>query len=304
MSLTNEILNELKHSLKKGHFQLNEKMSKHTTFGVGGAASVFIEPTCEEEISKVLEIANKHNIPFYIIGRGSNLLVSDNGLDGIVIKIADMFSCSVLQSRSIIVDAGASLAAVSKMAYKNSLTGLEFASGIPGTVGGAVAMNAGAYGNEMKDIVEWVKVMKNDGTITVMKNEEFNFSYRESILTKNTDWIVLSVKLNLQPGDKNEILQQMLDRNKKRVSSQPLDKNNCGSVFKRPEGHFAGKLIEDCGLRGFSYNGVEISQKHAGFITTSKNSTADDVLYVINLAKNKVKENFGISLEEEVKILK
>ena len=304
MSLTNEILNELKHSLKKGHFQLNEKMSKHTTFGVGGAASVFIEPTCEEEISKVLEIANKHNIPFYIIGRGSNLLVSDNGLDGIVIKIADMFSCSVLQSHSIIVDAGASLAAVSKMAYKNSLTGLEFASGIPGTVGGAVAMNAGAYGNEMKDIVEWVKVMKNDGTITVMKNEEFNFSYRESILTKNTDWIVLSVKLNLQSGDKNEILQQMLDRNKKRVSSQPLDKNNCGSVFKRPEGHFAGKLIEDCGLRGFSYNGVEISQKHAGFITTSKNSTAADVLYVINLAKNKVKENFGISLEEEVKILK
>ena len=304
MSLTNEILNEIKHSLKKGHFQLNEKMSKHTTFGVGGAASVFIEPTCEEEISKVLKIANKHNIPFYIIGRGSNLLVSDNGLDGIVIKIADMFSCSVLQSRSIIVDAGASLAAVSKMAYRNSLTGLEFASGIPGTVGGAVAMNAGAYGNEMKDIVEWVKVMKNDGTITVMKNEEFNFSYRESILTKNTDWIVLSVKLNLQSGDKNEILQQMLDRNKKRVSSQPLDKNNCGSVFKRPEGHFAGKLIEDCGLRGFSYNGVEISQKHAGFITTSKNSTAADVLYVINLAKNKVKENFGISLEEEVKILK
>ena len=295
---------ELMESVSVNSIKKNEKMSNHTTLGVGGEAKLFVEPETEVEIVDVIKIAKKNNIPLYIIGRGSNLLVSDNGLNGIVLKIANKFSSVMINGDSIISRAGAPVATISKLAMKNSLSGIEFASGIPGTVGGAIAMNAGAYGGEMKDIVEWVKVIKEDGSIEKIQNKDMEFEYRKSILTKNPNWVVLSVKMNLQKGNQAEILKEMIDRNKKRVVSQPLHKYNCGSTFKRPEGHFAGKLIEDCGLKGYRYNNVEISSKHAGFIVNDGKSTANDMLHVIDVAKKAVKDKFGIVLEEEVKILK
>jgi UDP-N-acetylmuramate dehydrogenase len=203
----------------------------------------------------------------------------------------------------MIARAGVSLASIAKVAMRNSLSGLEFASGIPGTLGGAIMMNAGAYGGEMKNIVEWVTILKEDGTVKELSCEDMQFSYRDSILSKNPNWIVLSAKLNLKKSTQNEILKEMLTRNEKRVISQPLDKHNCGSTFKRPEGYFAGELIENCGLKGFSHNGVSVSEKHAGFIVNEGNSTAEDMLHVINIVKKSVKDKFGVTLEEEVKYL-
>lgn len=302
--LKNNIYNELSKVIKTENLKKDEKMSAHTTLGVGGYASIFVEPSTEEEIVEIVKIAKRNNIKTYIIGRGSNLLVSDEGLDGIVIKIADKFSSVTLNEDSMVVKSGAPIASIAKLAMRNSLSGLEFASGIPGTVGGAIAMNAGAYGGEIKDIVEWVNVIKEDGSIEKIHNKDMKFSYRKSLLTEKNKWIVLSVKINLKKGKQSDILKEMISRNEKRVISQPLEKNNCGSTFKRPEGHFAGKLIEDCGLKGFEYNGVEISSKHAGFIVNNGKSTAKDMLYVIGVAKKAVKDKFGITLEEEVKILK
>lgn len=299
-----KVYNQLSEFVRVNNIKKNEKMSNHTTLGVGGEAKIFVEPETEEEVVKVVQIAKENDMPLYIIGRGSNLLVSDDGLQGVVLKLADNFSSIVICEDSMVARAGTPIAGLAKIAMKNSLSGLEFASGIPGTVGGAIAMNAGAYGGEMKDIVEWVKVIKEDGTIERIQNKDMNFEYRKSILTEKTDWIVLSVKINLQKGKQSEILKEMKTRNEKRVISQPLHKNNCGSTFKRPEGHFAGKLIEDCGLKGYRYNNVEISSKHAGFIVNDGKSTAEDMLYVINLAKKAVKDKFGITLEEEVKMLK
>lgn len=302
--LKNNIYNELSKVIKAENLKKDEKMSAHTTLGVGGCASIFVEPSTEEEIVEVVKIAKRNNIKTYIIGRGSNLLVSDEGLDGIVIKIADKFSSVTINEDSMVVKSGAPIASIAKLAMRNSLSGLEFASGIPGTVGGAIAMNAGAYGGEVKDIVEWVNVIKEDGSIEKIHNKDMKFSYRRSLLTEKNKWIVLSVKINLKKGKQSDILKEMISRNEKRVISQPLEKNNCGSTFKRPEGHFAGKLIEDCGLKGFEYNGVEISSKHAGFIVNNGKSTAKDMLHVIEVAKKAVKDKFGIILEEEVKILK
>ena len=302
--LKNNIYNELSKVIKNKNLKRDERMSSHTTLGVGGCASIFVEPNTEKEIAEVMKIAKKNNIQTYIIGRGSNLLVSDEGLNGIVIKIGDKFSSVALHENSMIIKSGAPIAGVAKLAMRNSLSGLEFASGIPGTIGGAIAMNAGAYGGEIKDIVEWVNVMKEDGSIEKIHNKDMKFSYRRSLLTEKSKWVVLSAKINLKRGNQGDILQKMESRNKKRVIAQPLEKNNCGSTFKRPEGHFAGKLIEDCGLKGFKYNGVEISSKHAGFVVNDGKSKAKDMLHVIEVAKKAVKDKFGITLEEEVKILK
>lgn len=298
------VYKELSEVIKVSCIKKNEKMSAHTTLAVGGEATLFIEPETESEIIKAVKIIKSNDVPLYIVGRGSNLLVSDNGLNGAVLKLGDKFSSVLICNDSMIARAGTPIATLSKLAMKNSLSGLEFASGIPGTVGGAIAMNAGAYGGEMKDIVEWVKVIKEDGSVEVIENKDMNFSYRKSILSFNPSWVVLSIKVNLKKGKQTEILKEMQERNEKRVISQPLSQHNCGSTFKRPDGHFAGKLIEDCGLKGYKYNDVEISSKHAGFIVNNGKSTAEDMLHVINIAKKAVKEKFNITLEEEVKILK
>ena len=279
------VYKQLSEVLISANIKKNEKMSKHTTLAVGGEADIFVEPETEEEIVKVVNIVRENNLPLYIIGRGSNLLVSDDGLLGVVLKIGDKLSSVLICGNSMIVRAGTPIAAIAKLAMKNSLSGLEFASGIPGTVGGAIAMNAGAYGGEIKDVIEWVKVIKDNGSIEIIENKDMEFKYRRSILTDNPSWVVLSMKINLTRGTQSEIFNEMQTRNEKRVSSQPLDQYNCGSTFKRPEGHFAGKLIEDCGLKGFKYNDVEISAKHAGFIVNNGKSSAKDMLHVINLAK-------------------
>lgn len=301
MSLKQMFYDELRKIVDCDYIKINESMRNHTTLKMGGNASILIEPN-EEELPKVMKLIKECGLRYRIIGRGSNILVSDEGLNAIVIKIADRYSSVAINKTSIVVSAGVPISYVSKIALANKLTGSEFASGIPGTVGGAVVMNAGAYGGEVKDIIEWVTIMKEDGSIVKMSNEDMKFSYRKSILTDNPNWIVLAAKFNLEPGVEKEIFEQMQARNQKRVISQPLHQHNCGSVFKRIDGTSAGKLIDDCGLKGFTYNGVEISSKHANFIVNNGNSTAKDMLYVIEVAKKAVKEKFGIVLEEEVKM--
>lgn len=294
---------ELLEIIDKENIKLDEEMKKHTSLRVGGKVDFLIEPTNEEELVSLIKMINKYNINYYVIGRGSNLLVRDEGIKGIVIKISDKFSSIKRVDTKLIVKSGTPLAEVAKYAYKSSLSGIEFASGIPGSIGGAIAMNAGAYGGEMKDIVTSVKIIDGFGNIKTLTNEEMKFSYRRSLLTDNPSYIVLEVEICLANGNQDAIFEEMFTRAKKRVLSQPLDKCNCGSTFKRPEGHFAGQLIEECGYKGYSLNGVEVSSKHAGFVVNNGKTTATDMIYMIDFIKSKVKEKFGIELEEEVKII-
>lgn len=297
------LYDELIKIVDKSNIKINEEMKNHTSLRVGGKAKYLIEPTSEKEIESLVKLMIELKEPYYIIGRGSNLLVKDEGIDGVVIKITDKFSGIDESSNKLTVKSGTSLASVAKYAYINSLSGIEFASGIPGSIGGAIAMNAGAYGGEMKDIVESVKIIDDLGNIRVLSNEEMKFSYRRSLLTSKSSYIVLEVVLKLTDGDKEVIYNEMKTRADKRTLSQPLDMCNCGSTFKRPEGHFAGQLIEECGLKGYAVNGVEVSSKHAGFVVNNGKTTATDMINMINFVKEKVKEKFGVVLEEEVKII-
>lgn len=281
----------------------DEEMKKHTSLRVGGKADFLVEPTNEKQIEDLIKLMLKYNKKYYVIGRGSNLLVKDEGIRGVVVKISDRFSKIDKDGNRIIISAGTPLAEVAKFAYKNSMTGIEFASGIPGSIGGAVAMNAGAYGGEIKDVVTSVKVIDDLGIIKTLNNEDMQFAYRRSLLTDNPNYIVLSVEIELREGKKEEILEEMNIRAQKRSSAQPLEKCNCGSTFKRPKGYFAGQLIEECGLKGYSLNGVEVSSKHAGFIVNNGKTTATNMIDMIDLVKQKVKERFDVDLEEEVKII-
>lgn len=294
---------ELLKILEVKNIKCDEEMKNHTSLKVGGRVSFLVEPNTEEKLKELINLLVKNKITYYIIGRGSNLLVRDEGIDGVIIKISDKFSGIEKKRNKLIIKSGTPLAEVAKYAYKNELKGLEFASGIPGSIGGAIAMNAGAYGGEMKDVVTSVKIIDDKGYIKTLSCEEMNFSYRKSLITHNPLYIVISVEIDLENGNKDEIFEQMNIRALKRSSSQPLEKCNCGSTFKRPEGHFAGQLIEECGLKGFCLNGVEVSSKHAGFIVNNGKSTSTDMLNVINIVKERVKEKFGIVLEEEVKII-
>ena len=288
------LYDELIKIVDKSNIKIDEEMKNHTSLRVGGKAKYLVEPTSEKEIESLVKLMIELKEPYYIIGRGSNLLVKDEGIDGVVIKITDKFSGIDKSSNKLTVKSGTSLASVAKYAYINSLSGIEFASGIPGSIGGAIAMNAGAYGGEMKDIVESVKIIDDLGNIKVFSNEEMKFSYRRSLLTSKSSYIVLEVVINLTDGDKEVIYNEMKTR---------ADMCNCGSTFKRPEGHFAGQLIEECGLKGYTVNGVEVSSKHAGFVVNNGKTTATDMINMINFIKEKVKEKFNIELEEEVKII-
>lgn len=285
------------------NIKCDEEMKNHTSLRVGGKVDFLIEPTTEEQVKELVKLMTQYSQEYYIIGRGSNLLVRDEGLKGVVVKLSDKFSGIERNGSRLTIFAGTPLAEVSKFAYKNALKGLEFASGIPGSIGGAVAMNAGAYGGEMKDVISSVKIIDESGNIKTLTNEEMKFSYRKSLLTDNPKYIVLSIEIDLEDGDREEILKEMSMRAQKRSNSQPLEKCNCGSTFKRPEGHFAGQLIEECGLKGYIENGVEVSSKHAGFIVNSGKSTATDMINVIEMVKKRVKDKFDIELEEEVKII-
>lgn len=281
--------------------KVNEPMKNHISFKVGGPADILLEPSNDMQVIKTIKICRDNNVPYMIIGNGSNLLVKDGGIRGVVIKLSGLNSVNV-DKNYITAGAGVVLKEVSDVALDNSLTGFEFASGIPGSVGGAVFMNAGAYDGEMKNIINSVTVLdKNDNIITLPK-EKLEFGYRTSNI-KTEDYIVLSAQFELQLGDKDKINNRIEELTQKRVEKQPLEYASAGSTFKRPEGYFAGKLIQDAGLKGFSVGDAEVSQKHSGFVINTGNATAQDVLDVIKHVQDEVKNQFGVELKTEVRII-
>ena len=296
------IYNSLLNILNKEDILIDEPMSKHISFRVGGPADILVKPSSEDQIKDILTFAKKENIPYLIIGNGSNLLVRDGGIRGIVIKIAENFNDFSIEGTTVTAQSGAMLSFMGKAIMRNDLTGFEFAAGIPGTLGGAIAMNAGAYGGEMKDIVKSVRLIDSQGNIVELSNEEMQFAYRKSILSKE-EYIVLSAVMELKEGNYEEIRDIMKDLTNKRVTKQPLNLPSAGSTFKRPEGYFAAKLIEDCGLKGLTLRGAQVSDKHCGFVVNLGGAQAKDILDLIYVVKSTVYSKFGVMLEEEVKIL-
>lgn len=298
----NSIENMFCMTLGSDNVRLHEPMKKHTTFRIGGPADYYLCPHSTEELQKILQICRENKMEFFILGNGSNLLVSDKGYRGVVIQLWKNFSDIETEDNTITVKAGALLSKVAAEALEESLTGMEFASGIPGTMGGAVMMNAGAYGGEMKDIIREVTVLTREGELLTLSKEEMNFGYRTSVV-KEKGYVVISAELQLRKGDREEIRKVMDELKERRVTKQPLDMPSAGSTFKRPEGYFAGKLIMDAGLRGFSVGGAQISEKHCGFVVNKGDATAADVLGLIGEVQKRVQEKFGVALEPEVKFL-
>lgn len=281
-----------------------EPLKNHTTFKIGGNCIALIEPREVSDIVEAIKICRENNIKFFVIGNGSNLLVPDEGYNGVIIKLKSEFSMIKVEGESLIVKSGAKLSEVYPVTYENSLTGFEFASGIPGTIGGAIYMNAGAYGGEMKDIVESVEVLDLDNfELKELKNEDLDFSYRKSIIQRK-NYIITSIKLKLKKGNKEEINAVYEDLRDRRNSKQPLNFGSAGSTFKRPEGHFASKLIEDAGLKGYHINDAWVSEKHSGFIVNKGNASFKEVMELIEYVQKVVFEKFGVKLETEVRILK
>lgn len=279
-----------------------EPMKNHTTFRIGGPAEYFLTPGNAEELRELQKICEEENVPYYIIGNGSNLLVSDEGLRGAVIQIYHNMNQVVVEGDVIRVQAGILLSTLAKVALEHGLSGLAFAAGIPGTVGGAVVMNAGAYGGEMKDVIAEVTVMTRTGEILHIPKDQLELSYRNSVVKKN-NYIVMEVVLQLQSGDRAEIQAEMERLKEQRVSKQPLQYPSAGSTFKRPKGHFAGKLIMDAGLRGYCVGGAQVAKKHCGFVINRDGASAKDVMRLMEDVKAKVKEQFGVELEPEVQFL-
>ena len=298
----NRIENKFCACLGSDNVYRNEPMKRHTTFRIGGPADYYLCPHSAKEIQKVVEICREEKLPYFILGNGSNLLVSDQGYRGVVIQLWKNVSDIRVEGCLIHAKAGASLAKIAAEALEEGLTGMEFAAGIPGTLGGAVVMNAGAYGGEMKDILKEVLVMDQQGRIFTLEKKDLKLGYRTSAV-KEKGYIVLAAVLELRPGDREEIRKLMEDLKQKRVEKQPLDLPSAGSTFKRPEGYFAGKLIMDAGLRGFSVGGAQVSEKHCGFVVNTGGASASDVLTLIREVQKRVREKFGVELETEVKFL-
>lgn len=281
----------------------NEPLSAHTTFRIGGPARYYAVPECTDGVRNSIAFAGDNGIPYVVTGRGSNVLFSDEGYPGVVIEIGRGMEKVALQGENRIrAEAGTGLGALAAEAAKNSLSGLEFASGIPGTVGGAVTMNAGAYGGEIRDCIVSAFVLCADGTVREMTRDDLELGYRSSRI-QSGGHIVLEAVFEMQPGEKDEILARMKELNARRREKQPLEYASAGSTFKRPEGHFAGKLIEDAGLRGYRVGDAQVSEKHCGFVINRGNATAADVLKLIRDVQEKVFECSGIRLEPEVKII-
>jgi UDP-N-acetylmuramate dehydrogenase len=293
---------KLKNALDEEIIFFNEMMRNHTTFKIGGPADIMVMPRSEEEILKILEICKALDIKPFIMGNGSNILVSDKGYRGIIIKIAENYDDFLIDGETAVAKSGILLSKLAKEVLKCSLEGFEFASGIPGTLGGAVFMNAGAYGGEMKDVVQWVKVINEDGDVVKYSNEDMEFGYRTSI-AQEKHMFVLECGLKLGSGDYHEIKAVMDGLKDKRTSKQPLELPSAGSTFKRPVGHFAGKLIDDSGLRGVRVGGAQVSQKHCGFVVNVGNATCEDVLDLIKLVQKVVKDTFGVEIDTEVRMI-
>ena len=279
-----------------------EPMSLHTTFRIGGPADLFVMPGSIQAVADSIRICKETQTPYAVIGNGSNLLVSDAGYRGVIIQIGRNLNQITRNGEEIRAQAGAMLSVIAKTALLESLTGFEFASGIPGTLGGAVVMNAGAYGGEMKDVLTEVTVLTREGEIRTIPAEKLELGYRTSLAAIN-GWIILEAVLRFQKGDAEAIRSRMEELKVQRVTKQPLDLPSAGSTFKRPEGYFAGKLIMDAGLRGFTVGGAQISEKHCGFVVNKGGATAEDVRNLICAVQKKVQEDAGVKLEPEVKFL-
>ena len=292
----------LKQAVGAGIFLTDEPMSRHTTFRTGGPADIYIEPSGVEELKQVLDICREGNVAYTIIGNGSNLLVGDGGYRGVLISFGKPFAQVTIEGAQVRTGAGALLSAVAKQVLNASLTGFEFAAGIPGTIGGAVVMNAGAYGGELCQVLREATVLTPEGEVKTLPAEELELGYRTSCIQKN-GYIVLEAVLQLQPGNADDIRAVMDALASKRRDKQPLEYPSAGSTFKRPEGHFAGRLIQDAGLRGFRVGGAQVSEKHCGFVINRDHATSADILSLCRQVQEKVKAQFGVELELEVKLL-
>lgn len=280
----------------------DEPMGKHTTFRAGGKADYLVMPSNEEQVRDLVLLLKKENVPHYVMGNGSNLLVRDQGFKGVIIQIARKMNQIRVEGETIYAQAGALLSKIAAQALGEGLTGFEFASGIPGTLGGAVMMNAGAYGGEMKQVIVNACVLTSAGEIAVIPADLMELGYRTSVFAKNQD-IILSAQLKLEYGNEAVIREYMDELKEQRVSKQPLEYPSAGSTFKRPEGYFAGKLIQDAGLRGFQVGGAQVSEKHCGFVINKDHATATDILSLMEQVSDKVEAEFGVRLEPEVKII-
>lgn len=279
----------------------HEQMSKHTTFRIGGPADLYITPKANQ-VADIVKLCRQTGVPFFVFGNGSNLLVSDKGIRGVVIEIGKNMKQVTVEDTVIKAQAGATLGMIAGEAAKAGLTGMEFASGIPGCLGGALVMNAGAYGGEMKQIVTEVECLTEDGERITLSGEEMEFGYRTSLLSKKP-YIAMSATMKLTPGKEEEIRQRMQELNAQRLSKQPLEYPSAGSTFKRPKGYFAGKLIMDAGLAGYRVGDARVSEKHCGFVINTGNATAADVRQLMTDVDRIVKEKFGVGLEPEVKFI-
>ena len=288
--------------LGRDHVLTDEPMKQHTTFKIGGPADYFLVPETGEEVGEIIKICRKTDTPYFILGNGSNLLVGDGGYRGAVIQVYRNMSAVTVEGTTITAQAGALLSAVAAAAKNASLTGFEFAGGIPGTVGGAAVMNAGAYGGEMKDVLVEVTVMDAEGKIFAIPADKLELGYRTSVI-KKAGYIVLEAKISLKEGDQEAIRERMKELTIQRTTKQPLEYPSAGSTFKRPEGYFAGKLVMDSGLRGYQVGGARVSEKHCGFVINAGDATAKDVRTLMDNVRDIVYEKYGVTLEPEVKFL-
>ncbi len=293
---------ELRRQLPAEIIKENEPMQYHTSFHIGGPADLLVLPRSIEQVKCVLTFCDRNTIPLLVIGRGSNLLVRDKGLRGVVMKLADNFQELQLENGQIHAQAGIGLYELARYAAAASLQGLEFAEGIPGSLGGAVVMNAGAYGGEMSDVVVEVQTIDEKGDIRLFSKDELNYSYRGSVL-QNSSHYVLNARLQLAPGDQPEINTRMQEFARQRAAKQPLEMPSAGSTFKRPDGYYVGPMLEELGLKGYPYGKAQISDKHAGFIVNRGGATAEDVLTLIAIVQKRVREKYGIDLQPEVRVV-
>lgn len=291
----------IKHIIGSNNVRQDEDMSRHTTFRAGGKAALFLTPDINN-ISELISYLSDNKVDYYIVGNGSNLLVKDTGYDGAVINIGNAFSEVSVNGNEILAGAGVMLSKLSAIACTNSLAGMEFASGIPGTLGGAVTMNAGAYGGEMSQVLKTVNVIDENGKFIILNIDELNLSYRHSIVMEK-NYIVLSALIKLEVGNAENIKAKMDELSTKRKEKQPLEYPSAGSTFKRPDGYFAGKLIMDSGLKGYMHGGAQVSEKHCGFVINKNNATAADIIELMDEVSNTVFGKYGVRLEPEVKIL-
>lgn len=300
--MNQNVIEKFNNLLGEERVKADEPMKRHTTFRIGGPADYFLMPSSAEEVKGIIEICKQEALPYFILGNGSNLLVSDAGYRGVIIQLYRNYGDISVEGNVIRANAGALLSQIASAAKNASLTGFEFAGGIPGTLGGAVVMNAGAYGGEMKDVLKEVTVMTGDGEILTLPAEKLEMGYRTSVV-KTNGYLVLSAVIVLEKGDQEAIKTRMKELTEQRVSKQPLEYPSAGSTFKRPEGYFAGKLIMDAGLRGYQTGGAQVAEKHCGFVINKDNATAADVCRLMKDVQDKVREQFGVTLEPEVKFL-